>query len=243
MASKDHILSEIRRTAAENGGKPLGKDRFSAATDISQNDVFRYWARWGDACQEAGFTPNQLQVPHTDDDVLARYAVLARELGKLPVRNEVNLAARNRTGFPWYSSFARFGSRTELAARLKQWSVARNDTEVAGLCDAYLARNRSGTAQEAEHPTTAETDGFVYMFQHGNRREFKIGLTNSVGRREYELSIQMPESLKLVHSIKTDDPAGIEIYWHNRFRAKRKGGEWFELSAADVAAFRRRKFM
>ena len=243
MVSKNHILAEIRRTCSENGGKPLGKGRFSAATGITQNDVFRHWARWGDACQEAGFTPNRLQVPHTDDDVLARYAELARELGKLPVRNEVNLAARNRSGFPWYSSFARFGSRTELAARFKQWSLSRNDTEVANLCDAYLARTRTSRFQEDANPTTLEPDGFVYLFQHGNRREFKIGLTNSVGRREYELSIQMPEKLRLVHTIRTDDPPGIEAYWHSRFREKRKGGEWFDLTAADVTAFKRRRFM
>jgi len=27
--SREHILAEIRRTAAENGGKPLGKMRFA----------------------------------------------------------------------------------------------------------------------------------------------------------------------------------------------------------------------
>jgi hypothetical protein len=53
----------------------------------------------------------------------------------------------------------------------------------------------------------------------------------------------MPESLKVIYEIKTDDPTGIEAYWHKRFEAKRKNGEWFDLSREDISAFRRRKFM
>ena len=74
-------------------------------------------------------------------------------------------------------------------------------------------------------------------------KHYKIGKTNHAGRRERELAIQLPEKASTVHTIKTDDPEGIEAYWHRRFEAKRKNGEWFELSAADVAAFRRRRFM
>jgi len=54
----------------------------------------------------------------------------------------------------------------------------------------------------------------------------------------------MPEKVAMIHVITTDDPTGIEAYWHKRFEAKRKNGEWFDLSREDVAAFkRRRKFM
>lgn len=52
---KEGIIAEIRRTAAENGGAPLGQERFERETGISVG-VWRgrYWLRWSQALEEAG---------------------------------------------------------------------------------------------------------------------------------------------------------------------------------------------
>ncbi len=46
--TKEEILDEIRRMAAENGGRPLGRGRFLQETGIQESDwAGRYWVRWG----------------------------------------------------------------------------------------------------------------------------------------------------------------------------------------------------
>jgi hypothetical protein len=79
------------------------------------------------------------------------------------------------------------------------------------------------------------------LLKVGREKRYKIGRTNPVERRRDQLSIQLPEDLEPVHHIRTDDPTGIEAYWHQRFAAKRTKGEWFTLSREDVQAFKRRK--
>jgi hypothetical protein len=77
----------------------------------------------------------------------------------------------------------------------------------------------------------------------GKEKRYKIGKADLVGRRTKQVAVNLPEDLELVHAISTDDAYGIEAYWHRRFDEKRRGGEWFVLTAADVKAFKRRKFM
>lgn len=244
MFAREHIIAEIRRTAEQNGGKPLGIERFRSETGINPSDwQGKFWARWGDALSEAGFQPNQLQGRLNDEDLLANLAAFAREIGHFPVANEIKMKARSDPGFPWHNTFARLGNKQALATRLHDFCLARGDDDVVKLCTAVAASSREPKPDyQSQSPGRKDAQlGYVYLMK--SSRHYKIGRTNAVGRRERELAIQLPEAVKVVHSIGTDDPVGIEEYWHKRFSDRRKNGEWFELSADDVAAFKRRKFM
>jgi hypothetical protein len=237
--TKEHILREIKRTAESNGGNPLGKDRFSRDTGIKMHHWNRFWARWGDALREAGFKPNTLQRAYTKDELLEKYALFVRELGRLPSSSDLRLKSHSSPDFPGRTIEVRLRPKDTLAKRIADHFANRSGFEdVVLLCQQVAPPS----AQPIADPKAADAEmGYVYLSKSG--RFYKIGKTNSVGRREYELGIQLPEKVTTIHVITTDDPAGIEAYWHKRFEAKRKKGEWFLLTAADVSAFKKRSFM
>jgi hypothetical protein len=71
--TRQHILDEIRRTAKENGGVPLGRDRFEQETGIRYTEWWgRLWSRWGDAVQEAGLTPNKLTDAYDNEELIEK---------------------------------------------------------------------------------------------------------------------------------------------------------------------------
>lgn len=236
--SKDFILAEIERLARENGGTPLGRDRFARETGIREKDwAGRFWVRWSDAVQEAGFRPNELQESYASDALLKDLAELCRELQRFPVRNEMRLKRRSDPAFPNDKVFDRFGSKNELIARVA--TFCRSNADYADVLPLCVLPDTPALDQESSG--SDESFGWVCLLKSG--RHYKIGKSNAVGRRERELAIQLPEKAVVAHAIRTDDPAGIEAYWHQRFAHKRMNGEWFALDAQDVGAFRRRKFM
>lgn len=237
---KEHILSEIRRTAALNDGTPLGKGRFLAETGIKESDwAGKFWVRWGDAIREAGFEPQKMQEALPDDLLLEKLATFVRELGHYPVEMELRIKDRQDPSFPNPKTFRRFGGKGAIAARLLQFCQTHDGyQDVIATCASVEG---SGDQDSGAKDDAVETVGVVYLIRSGSY--YKIGRTNALGRRERELAIQLPEKVRVVHEIRTDDPSGIEDYWHRRFADRRKNGEWFDLAPADVAAFRRRKFM
>jgi hypothetical protein len=237
--TKQHILQEIKRIALANDGNSPGQGAFYKATGIKASDWRgKYWVRWSEALQEAGFAPNQMTVGYKKDLLIEKLISLAREIGRFPVASEVQIEAFKSNGFPAYSTFKNhFGSKGQLVSKVAEYCRLKTGLEdVIRMCEAASPKIETETETE-EESESSEKIGSVYLMKHG--RYYKIGKTNSIGRREYDLAIQMPEKLTTIHVIKTDDPDGIEAYWHRRFAAKRKGGEWFDLTAADVKAFKK----
>jgi hypothetical protein len=237
--TKERILAEIRRTAEANGGTALGVARFAAETGIQQHDWRgRYWARWSDALAEAGFEPNRLQQPYADEHLLGSLVAEVRRLGRMPTTAELRLRRREDKSLPDAKVFERFGPKATWPRRIADYcSDHPEDADVLGIVAPLIE-----DAEVEEEGSTPEhgQDGYVYLLKSGHH--YKIGKTFDVGRRRYDLAIHLPEPVAEVHVIATDDPGGIERYWHDRFADRRKNGEWFELSAADVAAFKRRRF-
>jgi hypothetical protein len=252
IVSKQPILDEIKRTALANGGVPLGVARFFQETGIKDSDWRgKFWARWGDAVRDAGFQPNQLQKAFDEEMLIERFIVLARELGRFPVATEVKMKARTDKGFPWHNTFERLGSKQQFAKRILDYGRSQiGYDDVAAICAPIAAG--AGEVRRSDQPNAVATDtadstreGYVYLalLKLGRKKRYKIGKAVLVERRTDQISIQLPEDLELIHTIKTDDAYGIEEYWHRRFAAKNTKGEWFTLTRQDIDAFKRRKFM
>lgn len=240
--NKQHILEEIKRTAEANGGIPLGRSRFFQETGIKEYDwLGKLWVRWSDAVKEAGFAPNKMTAAYNDKVLIEKLIVLMRELGHFPIAPDIRIKAYNDKSFPNLKTFERWGSKAQRATNIVEY--CKQDTgyeDVLAMCETVLLESQQLSKEEENIPDNLTT-GYVYLIKSG--RYYKIGRSNAVGRREYELNIQLPEKTETLHAISTDDPVGIEAYWHKRFENKHKNGEWFELTIVDVNIFKRRKFM
>jgi hypothetical protein len=240
VAQKQQILDLIRRLAAQNGGKAPGSQRFESLTGIGKSEWYlKPWLRWGDVVREAGFKGNSLSRSLGPELLIQKYIALIRELRRFPIEGELVHKRRADGSFPNRAAFNLLGGKRQRAARILEFCQTREGYEdVIPFCRAVAS---SETSEIEAEMSDAAAVGYVYLFKHGARQEYKIGRTKNPLRREGEIAIELPEKVQPIHIIKTDDPPGIESYWHARFANKRKEGEWFALTAEDVRAFKRWK--
>jgi hypothetical protein len=245
--SKEEILSEIRRFVAANGGRVPGQRIFASATRIKLRAWRgKYGARWADAVREAGFDPNAMVEKIPDEFLLEKLAAFTTGLGHFPVSAEIDMHARTVPDFPvWDTIGRRYGGMKKTAEALLEFSMKTGNTALTELCEERLQRGALKPTAAAPPPgRPAAKAGFVYLKYSPSLRLYKIGKAIKPDKRGAGISLLLPEDLVPKHEIKTDYPFILEKYWENRFRAKKKQGEWYDLDSEDIESFKkRREFM
>ena len=234
--SKEKIISLYDELVKKHKGKVIGEGIFKREANISPHYwKGGIWETWSDFQAEAGFQPNISNQKIPDEIVLRCFAELILEKNKIPTQANMVFKRKNDPSFPDKNAFRRWGGQGQLIAKVAEYCEGKEKYGTA------LNILREGISESLDHEIeTLGVSGFVYLLRSG--KKYKIGRSNAVGRRLRELSIQLPQKLNMVHVIETDDPGGIEQYWHRRFKENRKGGEWFVLSQEDIRAFKKRKF-
>lgn len=237
--SRESIIKAYNDMVRKKDGKLVGMDVFTCETGISPyywgGD---YWRNWSAFQSDAGHVPNIPTEKIADETLLHSFAELALELiddDRIPTQADLKLKKKRDASFPGEAAFRRWGDRNALLAKVAKYCEGKERFAPV------LELLNQGISSSLDHRLDSfRIQGFVYLLRSG--KHYKLGRTNAVGRRLRELAIQLPQKPDTVHVIETDDPDGIEQYWHRRFAEKRHGGEWFALSAEDVKAFKKRRF-
>jgi Meiotically Up-regulated Gene 113 (MUG113) protein len=235
--TKDAILNLLRDIADAEGGD-VSLRRFLALSGLKEKQVVgAHWPTWNEAKREAGLGTVAFVRPRINEEsVLPVVAELLAKLGRWPTEAELRLAKRQDNRLPSVKVSRRLERDREFLKDLRAYCETKPHlSAVVGL---VTARSRHTREEDAIRVSTV---GHVYMMRSGRR--YKIGHTSSPSRRHREVRLDLPERTDLVHSIETDDPKGIEAYWHERFATKRiRDTEFFDFSSADVSAFKKRRF-
>jgi hypothetical protein len=180
--ARQEIIEEIRRIAAENGGRAPGQLAFTSVTGVKRMEWYPgFWLRWSDALSDAGHAPNGFQAKTSDQTVIEKYASFIRELGRLPVSGEIKRRAKADPSFPAHTVFSRLGGK-DLLIR----AVAAHCRRIGGfddilaLCAERETQIAPPTASKASREPKIRTE-FVYLMKSGPH--YKIGRTNSVARK------------------------------------------------------------
>jgi hypothetical protein len=233
---REEIIAQIQRLAMANGQAP-GQKLFERETGIPAHMwIGKFWARWSDALIEAGYQPNAWQGRLDSDKVLNGIIEGIRHFGRLPSRHELMIYRQSNSAVPSDNAIKRhFGRRDDLIVAL-----ATRAAENPAYGDIVPLLPKVAPKPVTPRVTAKPVDGYVYLIKSGDF--YKVGRSDDAERRFKQISVALPDKAELFHTISTDDPPGIEAYWHRRFADRRANGEWFKLTAADVSAFRRRKF-
>jgi hypothetical protein len=236
----DQVKKRIRELAAERGGH-IGFRAFLKEVGLPEQWLRgQPWFRgWNNLLTELDLQTRSFEPPQRNaKESAATLVEFICRLGRWPTEDEFRRERVMNKAIPSTAYIRKLRRSGELAAMLAPYAVADPANQV--LRDIIAANT-----QQSEEPSSTKSkdrvQGYVYLLRSG--RKYKIGKSTDPSRRFREVRLELPEETIQVHTIATDDPSGIEAYWHRRFAAKRiRNTEFFTLDSEDVRAFKLRKF-
>ncbi|MHB1268870.1 MAG: GIY-YIG nuclease family protein [Acidithiobacillus ferriphilus] len=237
---RDQIAKRIRELAAERGGH-IGFRDFLKEVGLSEQ-----WLRgqpwfpgWNNLLTELGLQTRRFEPPQRNpNDAAAMVADLIRRLGHWPTEDEFRRERALNGTIPSVAYIRKLRRSGEFSILIAPHAQADPSNQTLQ----FLAAEKPQPEDSVNVTRTKDrVQGYVYMLRSG--RKYKIGKSTDPSRRFREVRLELPDETVQVHAIATDDPTGIEAYWHRRFAAKRvRNTEFFVLDADDIRAFKLRKF-
>lgn len=235
---KDQLTRRLIQLAGERGGH-IAFRAFVEATGISERRLRDqpWFQGWNKLLQEVGLDTKTFKVDRIPPEAIARaVAELMNRSGKWPTEDELRREKTHNAEIPNASTISPLRRSGELARLIVELGAANPE-----FADAAAIASKHLVQAPDEAATDERVKGYVYLLRSG--RSYKVGKSGDPARRFREVKLELPDETVQVHAIATDDPSGIEAYWHQRFSAKRiRNTEFFSLVAEDVRAFKRRKY-
>jgi hypothetical protein len=233
MTNTEQIIALLKAEVARNGDQPPSQREFFAAASLNLRDLHRAgWPTYGALLKSQGFEAAGMKRAYTDEEVFRPLAELAVRLGHFPTQNEREVERHRNPAFPSSEAYIRRGRGEMLEHTLREWCEETKSFPelVSKLKQATCPARLSGPVVK----------GYVYMLRDGNSgKRVKIGKESTEGARQAAAATWL-ENPRVTHRIATDDPEGIERYWHERFKREGKhvARELFDLLPSDIAAFK-----
>ena len=234
--TQEQIISEYKKLKLKLGRVPNAREFYSETkvTDYSARVAFGGNA-YSKIQSEAGDEPRKFCTNGRKEyEFFEIYGRVVRELNRIPTVADW----MHRKEKPTLS-----GYRHKLKINWKQmplafidWAINKSDWEdVVDICTSYC-KERKLYSENTEVLTTSY--GYVYLIKANRKGQYKIGKTGSPAGRKSQLSQLDPHDRRYEHVLETNDPCGLENYWHRRFEDKKVSGEIFKLSKKDLKAFK-----
>ncbi len=249
MLTKEEILKEVQKWSEENYGLTPSEKVINIELRISRGEWIAYWDKITDLQKEAGLKGNKFEKDkYFKEDLCELFIKFIRESGRIPTRAFLDHKHKQNPDFPDSGTFyKRLGQHKNGVLVSSILEHIKNKKGYGDIIEKCNSAKNSIKYSEVEHYSSVSEVGYIYLLKTKllNSVAYKIGKAKDVEQRLRQLK-QASNSDELIHEIHTDDMAGVERYWLERFKSKKlypnkPDDEWFRLGPSDVYSFKRWK--